>query len=386
VVGDVNGDGKLDLVVTTLVSTGTWGPYGYYYGVSEGNVNVLLGNGDGTFAPANVYWADSQGLEPVELADVDGDGAVDIVVASYHTGNVNVLHGNGDGTFNPPEAMHIGTYNGGPADILVADLNGDAQPDVATANYGSNTVSVFLNGYVAPPLPPSLSIGDTTVTEGNAGIVSAAFTVSLSRASDQTVTVQYATTADGLAVAGRDFDSLVGTLTFLPGETSKEILVAVRGDLTDEYDETFSVALSSPANAQVADGQGTGTILDDDAAPTIVISDVSKREGRKGSTAFDFTVSLSTASEKDVSVSFATADGTATAAGRDYIAQSGTLFFAAGQTGQILRISVVGDRSREASETFFVNLDAADGAMIADGQGAGTILDDDVRGNSKKNK
>ena len=380
VVGDVNGDGKLDLVVTTQIITPGTG-YGYYYypGTSEGRVNVLLGNGDGTFGAASSYWADWSGLEPVALADFDGDGEIDIAAASYNSGNVNILHGNGDGTFGAPEAMSIGAGGGGPADIVVGDFDGDGKPDVATANFGYNTVSVFLNGFVPPP---ALSVGDATVTEGEAGTVNAVFTVTLSRASTGTVTVGYATNASGIAVAGRDFNAASGTLTFLPGETSKQISVAARGDAIDEYDETFTVDLSGASNASVADGQGLGTIVDNDAAPTLVISNVTNGEGRRGSTSFDFVVSLSAASEKDVSVNFATANGTATA-GADYVGRSGTLNFVAGQTSQVVRISVLGDRTREASETFFVNLSGANNTVIGDAQGLGTILDDDTRGNKK---
>src|SRR4029078_11759500 len=104
-------------------------------------------------------------------------------------------------------------------------------------------------------------------------------TVKLSKVSAQTVTVQFAV-AGGLAVAGKDFDAQSNTLTFAPGETSKTINVSVRGDLIDEYDENFYVNLSSATNAELSDGQGLGTIVDNDAAPNIVISDVTAREGR----------------------------------------------------------------------------------------------------------
>lgn len=382
-VGDVNSDGKLDLVVNSFKDVGYCGSYGCYYGY-EVKVNVLIGNGDGTLATGNSILVGNAPMEPIELADFNGDGQLDIAAASYSSGNVNVLDGNGDGTFAVPEVLNIGAGGGGPANIVVADLNGDAKPDIATANYGHSTVSVFLNGYIPPPPLPTMSIGDATVTEGNSGSLNAVFTVTLSEASGQAITVQYAA-ADGIAVAGRDYDLPPGTLTFAPGETTKQIVAAVRGDLVDEHDETFFVNLSGATGAQITDEQGLGTIIDNDAAPSIRISDVSKREGRMGNTAFDFIVSLSAASEKDVSVDFATANGTAIATTdrRDYVARSGTLFFAAGQISQLLRVNVLGDRVREATETFFVNLSGASNATLADAQGIGTILDDDNRGNRK---
>jgi hypothetical protein len=114
-----------------------------------------------------------------------------------------------------------------------------------------------------PPAPPTLSIGDVTVTEGNAGTTNALFTVSLSAASNSTVTVNYAT-ADGTATAGSDYVAGTGTLTFPPGTTSQTLGVAVNGDTAIESAETFFVNLHGASNATITDGQGQGTILNDD--------------------------------------------------------------------------------------------------------------------------
>jgi hypothetical protein len=110
---------------------------------------------------------------------------------------------------------------------------------------------------------PTMSIGDVSVTEGNAGTTSAVFTVTLSAASAQTVTASYAT-ANGTATAGLDYVSAAGTVSFGPGSTSQPVAVDVLGDVLLEGDETFFVNLSSPVNATIGDGQGVGTILDDD--------------------------------------------------------------------------------------------------------------------------
>jgi Calx-beta domain len=87
------------------------------------------------------------------------------------------------------------------------------------------------------------------------------------------VTVQYAT-ADGGATAGSDYQAVGGTLTFAPGETSKTITVPVNGDRLPEPNETFFVNLGNATNATIADGQGVGTIADDDAEPALTINDV----------------------------------------------------------------------------------------------------------------
>lgn len=110
--------------------------------------------------------------------------------------------------------------------------------------------------------------------------------------------------------------------------------------------------------------------------PTISINDVSKLEGKNGTTSFTFTVQLSAAAASSVTVNFATANGTAVA-GSDYTATSGTLVFNAGETTRPVIVSVNGDRTREADETFTVNLSGATGATVLDASGAGVIRNDD---------
>jgi hypothetical protein len=110
---------------------------------------------------------------------------------------------------------------------------------------------------------PTLAVDNVTITEGQAGTTLAVFTVALSAASSRTVTVNYAT-ADGTAAAGSDYVAASGTLTFPAGTTRQTLGVAVKGDKTLESDETFGLNLSGGSNAAIADGQGQGTILNDD--------------------------------------------------------------------------------------------------------------------------
>src|SRR5256885_2037577 len=121
---------------------------------------------------------------------------------------------------------------------------------------------------------PVLAINDVSVVEGNSGTTNAVLIVSLSAATAQTVTVNYAT-ANGTAPGGTDYVFTNGTLTFQPGETSKTITVRVLGDTVYESDETLVVNLSSAVNATIGDAQGVVTILNDDrlnVPPTIVIT------------------------------------------------------------------------------------------------------------------
>ena len=124
-----------------------------------------------------------------------------------------------------------------------------------------------------------------SVTEGDAGTKTATFEVSLSAASGQTITTNFATSS-GTATEGVDFEDATGALTFEPGQTTKTIAVTVNGDTVFEANETYHVNLSAPTNASIADGSGLGTIANDDEAPTLAIDDVSKAEGNSGTTAF----------------------------------------------------------------------------------------------------
>jgi chitinase len=189
------------------------------------------------------------------------------------------------------------------------------------------------------------------------------------------VSVSYAT-ANGTAAAGADYGDASGTLTFAPGETSKVIAVAITGDRLAEPDETFFVNLGATTRATVADGQGAGTILDDE--PRVSVSDAAKAEGLRGSSLLVFTVRLSAAYDQAVWVNFATADGTAMTRDHDYQAQGGTLTFAAGETTKTVAVVIYGDRKLEANETFSLRLSGpGSNAVLTDDLGVGTILDDD---------
>ncbi len=158
---------------------------------------------------------------------------------------------------------------------------------------------------------PTLSVDDVSVTEGDAGTATATFTVTLSAASGKTVTFDWATSA-GSATAGTDYFAASGSKTVAAGLTTTTVGITVNGDVADEPDETFGITLSNPGNATIADGSGSGTITDDDAAPTLSVADVSLAEGNVGTTTATFTVTLSVASGRTVTVDWATANDMAT--------------------------------------------------------------------------
>jgi hypothetical protein len=237
---------------------------------------------------------------------------------------------------------------------------------------GSATI---VNDDSAPPPTPSVSIGDASVTEGDSGATPASFAVSLSSASADPVTVSWAT-ADGTAVSPGDYVGALGQVTFAPAETSKSISVDVVGDDVLESNESFTVELSSPVGAVIADGSGLGTILDDDGAVTASVGDVSVTEGDAGTTVASFPVSLSQAAGQAVSVSYQTADGTAMAP-EDYQAASGSITFQPGETAQSVSVFVLGDTVVEPTEVFYLDISSMD-ASVTDGRGDGTITNDDV--------
>jgi Calx-beta domain len=222
-------------------------------------------------------------------------------------------------------------------------------------------------------VPATLSIGDTSIVEGDAGTRMASLTVNLSGPVHPPVKVSYST-ANGSALAGSDYQALTGTLTFNKGQTSRTIQVPVMGDVLGEPDEMFTVNLRNARRATIADGQGVVTILTDE--PVMRIEGASASEGNADSSAMTFKVTLSVPPAQPVSVNFATADGGATA-GSDYVAANGTLNFAPGETEKLITVMVNGDQTLEFNESFQVNLSNLSGAMLATNSASGMILNDD---------
>ena len=225
------------------------------------------------------------------------------------------------------------------------------------------------------PYPTTLSISNVDVAEGNAGPQVASFGVHLSVASPQTVIVNY-TTSPVDATPGEDYEPVSGVLTFLPNETDKVIAVNVLGDTLDEDDETFQVQLSGAVNASIAIASAAGRILDDDPTPLLAISDPTVVEGDGPGAIASFTVSLSAASGRTVTVSYATVSGTA--GGSDYTPKSGSVVLAPGIASGTIDVAVTGDERDESDEVFYVNLSSPTNATLADSQGMATIVDDDT--------
>ena len=227
--------------------------------------------------------------------------------------------------------------------------------------------------------PPSLSIDSPSVIEGDSGSTNLKFTVTLSAASSKQVTVDWAEGTSGTATSGTDFTAITGgTLTFAVGTTSQTFDVSVTGDTTDEADETVVVTLSNAVNATTSTATGTGMITDDDAAPSLSIDSPRVTEGDSGSTNLTFTVTLSAASGKQVTVDWAEGTGGTATSGTDYTAiTGGTLTFAVGTTSRTFDVSVTGDTDEESNETVVAMLSNAANATVSTTAGTGTIFNDD---------
>ncbi len=326
-------------------------------GEGAGSATIGVERVAGSFGPISVMYATSDGtaLQPGDYASANGTlswGAGEVGTRTFAVPIVN------DASVEPGETINIALSGATGSATLVT-------PSSAVLTISDDDASL-------------MSINDVTLTEGNAGPGPFAFTVTLSVPSTGTVTVQ-AVTADGTAVAPGDYTAQASTVTFPPGVTTQTVTVMVDGDATDELNETFFVNLSNPTGATIADGQGLGTINDDDPQPSISIDDVMLTEGDAGPTAFMFTVTLSAASGRTVTVNAQTADGSATGGSpfSDYTPLSSILTFTPGVTTQTVTVSVNGDMTSEPDETFFLNLSGAFNGVIADAQGLGTIRNND---------
>lgn len=227
--------------------------------VSVGSASVTEGNAGTTTLSAPVTLsAPSAQAVTVKFATSDGTATKPGDYAES-TGTVTIPAGQTTGTAS---VQVNGDTTDEPDETLTVTLSEPTNATLATVS-AAQTITDDDGPAAATP---AISIADATAAEGDSGATDAAFAVTLTAASSQAVTVRYAT-ADGSAKQPDDYATTSGTLTFPPGQTTRTIAVPVKGDTTPEADETFTIALSAPANATLADASATGTITDDDDAP-----------------------------------------------------------------------------------------------------------------------
>ena len=246
-------------------------------------------------------------------------------------------------------------------------------------------------GCVDPPVLPSLTINDVSANETNSGTTTFTFTVSLSAPAGAGGVTFSIATADGTAQddnpVTEDNDYVAQSLTgqTIPaGSSTYAFNVLVNGDTNLEPNETFFVNVTAVTGAIVTDGQGLGTIQNDDS-PNLTINDVSLNEGNAGTTSFIFTVSLSApARPRRGDVRYRDGgrhgqDDSPATEDNDYVPQSLTgQTIPAGSSTFSFTVLVNGDTAPETNETFFVNVTNVINSMATDGQGQGTIVNDDI--------
>jgi hypothetical protein len=227
---------------------------------------------------------------------------------------------------------------------------------------------------LAAPLP-SISINDVTVTEGNGGTVTTTFTITQDSRGKSSVRFS---TAQGTASSPNDFLARSGRLKFSGGHRTNKVAITVVGDTLDESNETFFLRLTDPVGATIGDGEGKGTITDDDAPPSVSsVATASVPEGNTGDGPFaSIDVTLSAPSGRQVSVDYGTIDGSAVA-GTDYDLTVGTLQFAPGETIGSVIVRVIGDDATEGDETFDLDLVNPVNATLGTHPTVVTIQDND---------
>ncbi len=221
----------------------------------------------------------------------------------------------------------------------------------------------------------SLSFSSTNYVVDESGS-SVIITVTRTNTSLGTVSVNFSTSS-GTALAGSDYSSTNGTLTFLDGETVKTFSVAIADDTFVEGNETFTVTLTNPSTGARLGSPSTATvtITDNDAGLRFSSPNYSVSEGGVNAT---ITVLRTTVTNTIVSVNYSVANGTATD-GSDYIGQINTLTFTNGEISKTFTVSIIDDTSIEGDETVLLNLFSPSGAstIISPGAAVLTIVDND---------
>jgi hypothetical protein len=306
-----------------------------------------------------VTWTGPKGGNPVTVSYATADGSATAAGSDYTSGS---------GTISLPSGCRCNT--------ITVPILGD------TTSEGTETFSVNLSTAVNAVIGDGHAVGTIYDNEGDPSFVvldasaneasgALSFSVWLTHATAVTETVDYAT-ADGTAVAGSDYMASSGKLTFAARVTSMSATVPLLDDSTNEADETLSLNLSNASRA-LDDPQAIGTIVNDDAEPTISIGDATAAEN-DGQLAG--TISLSAASGQEVDVDYATTDGTAIG-GTDYTATIGTAVIAAGQTTAEVDVPLTDDALYEGDESLIVDLSTPYNATILDAEAAGTITNDE---------
>ncbi|SER79006.1 DUF4347 domain-containing protein, partial [Giesbergeria anulus] len=383
-VGDYNNDGVLDFWETVNNSTGVLVS-------STGTVPHLTSStptaGNATFAVGgdivlNFDQAIFFGNGDIKIKEFNTGNTVETInssTTSLFSGNGTTsltIHTNGNLSAETKYYIEFGknSLHAGDGTIFgLVDLSLKTRTGIYNPSFLSFTTST---GPTAPTV--TLSVDNASVAEA-AGTSTITATLSAVAAADTTVTIGRKSTST--ATQADDFTLSSATITILAGNTTGTATLSAVQDALDEADETAIIEITGVSGGGGATESGTQeatvTITDDDATPTLSIADVSQAEGNSGTSTMTFTVSLSAASGRAVTLDYTTSNGTATASS-DYTAASGTLSFAAGETTKTFTVDIAGDTTTESDEAFTVTLSNASNATISDATATGTITNDEA--------
>jgi hypothetical protein len=245
-VGDFNGDGELDLAVANS-DIGNF---------SQGNVSILLGNGDGTFKAA-VNYSTGFNSSSVVVGDFNGDGKLDLAVpdadvgGNFSAASVMILLGNGDGTFQPNVDYAAGSN---PSSVAVGDFNGDGRLDMVAADLTNSTASVLLQPDLVSGPNATLSVTTLNFTAQLVGTISPAQSVQLTNYGTTTLNIA------GIA-ATTNFGETDNCGSSLAAGASCSIGVSFAPGTTDNLAGTLSITDNAPGSPQTASLSGTGTVV-----------------------------------------------------------------------------------------------------------------------------
>ena len=329
--------------------------------------NVVVGETDGYVDLPVTLNAPGESTVTVNYSTADGTASGAYASCAY--ANSAYVHQSGTLTFTPGETTQV-------VQITLLNCQHSLSTGFLTFSFnlsgnstGSSIVSptteVNITGDVAASTTPALYVLNAEV-DASAGSVNVPVVLGgpSGAAEGVPVTVDY-TTNDGSALAGTDYTTTSGTLTFPPGETAQNISVPILDRSGAAATRSFSVTLSTPTNATVADAVGVVTIgasgapavsLPEISAPPNVV--VGETDGY-----VDLPVTLNAPGESTVTVNYSTADGTASGAyassayaNSAYVHQSGTLTFTPGETTQVVQITLLNCPINPASLTFTFGL------------------------------
>lgn len=344
---------------------------------TTGNILETAADYDGVIAVASIQ---SDGA----ISGFSNYGATSVDIGAPGSGIYSSLptntYGSYDGTsmatphVSGAAALYKSVYPTATAEEVKQALLDGARPTTSlNGKVVTNGRLDIVSSLSLAPLP-KISISDEVVSEGDSGTTDMTFTLTLSKPSSNTVTVDWATEED-TATADVDYLTASGSVTFAAGELSKTITVTVVGDTEVELREKFRVLLFNPTNSILRTPFGTGEIVSEDL-PAVTVQDVSIVEGNSGYKSLYFTVGLNAPHSENVKISYATADGTAKAGG-DYEPESGILVIPSGQLSGNVRVNIIGDNVIEDNEIFYLRLFGAQQGTIVDDAGAATIINDD---------